>query len=127
MKTKYIFIHCDSVLQADTVIYEVWIGHSKQDKRDLAFFESLAKSSDFYFKPYDVEVCNFLERIHQSVCESCRNSLEVPPRRQVMAAELRRLIKRGMVCAKQFTPGFLAMRRQLTPEFSNLKIASYGK
>lgn len=99
MKTKYIFIHCEKELKPDTVVFTVYIGSSKRDAAALQKVSNLTSSTDFYFKHYDNEVCNYLQKIHDSMSDRPWFVDDVPPRRTVTIAQLLRMLRNHLFSA----------------------------
>lgn len=97
MKTKYLFIKCNGVLDESTLFVDVFIGHSTQDKRDREYFTQLAQtSSNYYFNLYDLEVSRYVQQIDLSI-QSANNDQRARHLRCTMsAAKLRRLLKSGL-------------------------------
>lgn len=63
MKRRYILIH-SSTLTPATPIYLVWLGENKPDrilKQKLLTLS--ATDSDWFFKPYDWQACEFIQNI----------------------------------------------------------------
>lgn len=97
MKSKYLFSFSTRPIDESTLFVDVYIGIGHQDQRDREFFERLANNSDnYYFKPYDIDVSNFIRRVDETI-----QQLTSDPRGRCLhcsmsAAKLRRLIKSGL-------------------------------
>lgn len=117
MKAKFIFIHCDSVLTPDTTVYSVWIGTSKREQKQLQQLQQLTKSTDYYFRQYDNEVCSYLERIHESFTDKSYTDCAVPPRRVVSLHDLLQMVKQHFFPSSTEAKGTFAFRYQVSTHF----------
>lgn len=117
MKTKYIFIHCEKELTADTVIYSVYVGKSKQDAAAVKRLQECTRSTDFYFKPYSADVCCYLEKIHLSFSEKPWYVDDVPPQRQVSLKDLLKMVRERFFPTLYMPRGHFAQAYALDTHF----------
>lgn len=97
MKTKYLFVFSQGIIDESTLFVDVYIGRGVQDQRDMAFFQSLADSSqNFYFKQYDLRVTEFVRQIDASLAAETNDARCRALRCSMSAGKLRRLIKSGL-------------------------------
>lgn len=97
MYSKFIFIHCPSLITADTVIYEVSVGESARDRSYIALLQSLTQNADFYCAKYDNKVSEFLTNITESLTGDTAKSSEVPPRKQLHVSAMRRHVLQSIL------------------------------
>lgn len=127
MKSKYIFIHCEKELEPNTIIYTVMLGNSARDEHAKKRLEQLAHSSNFYFKPYSLNVCNYLQKVHECFSEKPWWEDDVPPRKIISAKELLQLIRRNFVDSVCETAEAIYQREQLSVEFYCKRHLHHGK
>lgn len=127
MKSKYIFIHCEKELEPSTIIYTVMLGNSARDEHAKNRLEQLAHSSNFYFKPYSLDVCNYLQKVHESFSEKPWWEENIPPRKLVSVNELLQIIKDKFIDAVKVTPTEIYMREHLSVEFYCKRHMHHGK
>lgn len=92
MLSKFVFMHCESVITADTQIYEVLVGESTKDKKAIELLRFLTADSAFYCERYDNDVSEFLNLISLSLTGSGQMSGFIPPRTRLHVADMRRLV-----------------------------------
>lgn len=117
MKTKYVFIHCEKEITTETAIYTVYIGTSAKDRAALQKLELLSSNPDFFFKPYSLDVCNYLQRVHESLSTKPWFVDDVPPRRTVTVSQLLCMVRESFFIPKPLSPGHAAFCAQVNNEF----------
>lgn len=128
MKTKYLFSFSHGQIEESTLFVWVFIGHSKQDLRDKAFFESLAKqSSSYMFRQHDKETAEFVANVTQALQESEGDQRTRALTCSMSAAKLRRLLKSGMYYdwARTYYEATRGLRRMSLCENSAYHCAVY--
>lgn len=67
MKSKFIFIYDDRVHES-LQVHHVMFGISERDERSMEKIERAAlKNHDIFFKRYDQDVCDFIERLSMQI------------------------------------------------------------
>lgn len=97
MYSKFIFIHCPSLITADTVIYEVSVGNTARDKSYIDLLQSLTQNADYYCAKYDNNVSEFLTHITESLTGNTAKLAEIPPRRQLHVSAMRRHVLQSIL------------------------------
>ena len=97
MLSKFIFMHCESLITADTTIYEVLVGESARDRKALSLLEYLTADNAFYCAKYDHDVSEFLTLITQSLTGSTKQVGQIPPRHRLRVDEMRKLVLTQML------------------------------
>lgn len=127
MKTRYTFIHCEKELTTETVIYTVWVGHSKQETRDFEFLRSLSFNPSFYFQKHTSEVADFVLKIAQSLFPGAMFPLQEMKSQSLTVSEARRLVRTGYFGKSFLTPGHSEFRRKFDVKFNSKMLSLYGK
>lgn len=97
MKSKYLFSFSTRPIDESTLFVDVYIGNGHQDQRDKEFLERLANNSDnYYFKPYDLDVTNFIRRVDEIIQQDTGDTRCRCLHCSMSATKLRRLIKSGL-------------------------------
>ena len=128
MKSKYLFSFCASEISDETLFVIVYIGTSKQDQRDKAFFEQLAKQSTYYyFERYYTPQADYLGNLDAYFQATQNDTRARCLRCSMSAAKLRRLIKSGLYdhWAKTYYEATRGLRRMALGDNSAYHCAIY--
>lgn len=128
MKTKYLFSFSQGQIEESTLFVWVYIGQSKQDERDKAFFVQLAKqSSSYLFLHYDTFVAAFVANVTLELQDKTGDQRTRILSCAMSAAKLRRLLKSGQYYdwARTFYQATRGLRRMSLSENSTYHCAVY--
>ena len=127
MKTRYILIHCEKELTPETVFYDVWVGSSQQQQRDLRFLQTLSFSPNFYFKRYDDQAAIFKRRVAESLFPGVLMPMLELKNCSLSVSEARALVRSGYF-GKTFLPkGHSDFRCKHDVKFNAKMTVIYGK
>lgn len=128
MKSKYLFSFANGQIEESTLFVWVYIGHSKQDERDKAFFAQLAKqSSSYLFRQNDKDTAEFVANVTQALQETTGDPRTRALSCSMSATKLRRLLKSGQYYdwAQTYYEATRGLRRMALCENSAYHCAVY--